>query len=814
MLRRFFALLALLCALGALAGAGMAFAADPAPTPLPPTSSDGLVMRARAAFNGSYRPGSWLPLAVELENQGPDRQVELQAALRSGAQYVATIDLPNNARKIVTLYTYLPVSSRQITLRLLDAGVEVQTQQLQLQPTAGRARTVAVVAGGGAAPRPPARLTDGSSLSTSLLTLADLPDHALGLSSFDLIVLSDLPTAELSSFQLDALRAWVFRGGQLVVDGGPGAARTLLGLPAELQPATIDSLSTLSAAALFGGDLAADEPLPVSLLDPTSDSAGRSAYRVPIAGLPREAQLLEQRYGRGAVGAFPLPLGHAILLNNAAITQIWADLLEQTSATPAGAGAPDLALDTFVEGNLAGALTGLPALAYPPVTLLALLIGVYILAVGPGTYLVLRRLDRQALGWIVVPAITLLFAGGAYALGYAQRGGDVVLNQLTLIETYADGGALARSRSFAGLFSPVRQAYDLEAFSAGAEPLLLRPISLQGPWDASLGGANAIFLQPETGGGGVRAFDVAQWSMRALTADTVSAGSPLQAQLTLYEDELSGSVTNTGDQTIEDVVLVQGDHVARLGDLAPGAQRDLAAAFGADDPRNPKRAADMSLSYLIYGDLIEQSQRPGGTPLPAVVQVRIRMLDALFAYGPNPRSGHPLLIGWTAEPNLELTPVGLRAERQHLALLVHEPQITADAAPITLGRGWLHKRVANGQSALCYGALGAGVSLGADPVLLQLSLPRDLYGFRPSELSVLSETDGPWVAENQVELYNWVDDAWEALPISGRNEPLMLEAPERFVGSHGRLWARIASTAAQPAFGCIYLDVTMKGTLP
>jgi hypothetical protein len=70
------------------------------------------------------------------------------------------------------------------------------------------------------------------------------------------------------------------------------------------------------------------------------------------------------------------------------------------------------------------------------------------------------------------------------------------------------------------------------------------------------------------------------------------------------------------------------------------------------------------------------------------------------------------------------------------------------------------------------------------------------------------------MAEHQVALYNWVDNTWEVLPISGRNEPLTLEAPERFVGSHGRLWARIASTAAQPAFGCMYLDVTMKGTLP
>lgn len=808
------ALLALLVLVSLLAWPSVVAGADGAPTDQPSASLDGITMRARPAFQGVYRPGSWLPIAIDLENQGPDRQVELQAALRSGSRYATTVDLPNNARKRVTLYAYLPVSTRRINIHLRVDAVDLQTQELTLQPTANRARTVAVVTDGATAPRPPARLPDGSALTSVAFAPTELPTHALGLSSFDLLVLSDLPTADLSRDQLAALRAWVIRGGQLMIDGGPGAERTVSGLPVDLQPATIATNGTLPLVAIAPDVDAGDATVPLSVAEPTLNAAGRPAYRLPIAGLPVEARVIEQRYGRGAVGLSPLPLGNPVLLSSDATPRIWADLLEQTNALSFNAGAPDLTIDAFVEGNLANALTGLPALQFPSVGMLALLIGIYILVVGPGAYLVLRRFDRLALGWIVVPTVTLLFAGGAYAFGYAHRGGDVVLNQLTYIETFSDSAALTRVRSFVGLFSPTRRAYELETDFDGREPPLLRPISLQGPWDASLGGGSAVLVQPETGGAAVHDFDVAQWSMRALTSDTLIDTTPLRAQLTLDGASLRGTVENAGDQPLQDVVLVQGDQVARIGDLAPGETRQVAFDPEQGNRGNGKQAPGTTLSGLIYGDLIERSAQVGGTPPPAAVQLRIRMLDAIFAYGPNPRGGHPLLIGWAGTPTVDLLPLGLRAERQHLALIVGEPQLTIGTAPVELGVGWLDKRFTNAQGGLCYGSLGVGVGLGPEPALLQLALPRDLYGFQPTELALLSDTDGPWMAEMQVELYNWEQGAWIAMPTMERGEPTPISAPQQFVGSHGKLWARIAGQADDAAFGCVYLDATMKGTLP
>src|SRR6185503_17256369 len=57
-----------------------------------------------------------------------------------------------------------------------------------------------------------------------------------------------------------------------------------------------------------------------------------------------------------------------------------------------------------------------------------------------------------------IPAITLVFSGGAYGYGMHIRGDDLILNQITLVQSVGDR---ARVRSFAGIFSPRTQSYDI-----------------------------------------------------------------------------------------------------------------------------------------------------------------------------------------------------------------------------------------------------------------------------------------------------------------------------------------------------------------
>lgn len=765
---------------------------------------------ARPAYDGVFRPGSWMPVIVKLENAGVDRVVEVRVGTREGAQYATRVDLPNGGRKAVTLYAYLTPASRRLTARLLSDGEELATQPIALQPVNPNARVLAIVAPS-AGVRPPARIDNFTPLTAITLQPADLPDHPLGLSSFGAVLLEDVVTADLSDRQRAALRQWVLRGGQLILGGGPGLERTLVGLPAELAPARPGPAAPVAAESLFGPDAAGLPAIPFLTLTPQPTAQLGSPYPLPLASLTsQQLPALEQAFGRGSVTVLAFPLGHPALLAWERGPQLWAELVRPNSELPAGFAPEHMSVDSFVEGNLASSLTSLPALEFPPLGLLTGLVALYVLLVGPGTYLVLRRIDRLALGWVVVPAITLLFAALTYSIGLAQRGGDVVVNQIALIEPVPGTGE-ARVRTFVGLFSPDQRSYSLQAAGAAGEPPLLRPISVQGPWDASGGAAGGIFLQDTGPGPAADDLAVAQWSIRAIAADAILRGPALDARLVVDGATLTGEATNGGATALRDVALIQGDLVARLGDLAPGETKraELRRRQGV---KPGGFIATIPVSYLVYGDEIEQQGKVGGAPLPLATQQRMRILDALFNYGPSNRGGQPLFIAWTDQDTLGVTLGESRANIQRTAIITGAPRIDLVGAETQLGVGWLATRFEGGATTACFGAQGIGVNPGPDPAVIRLALPRDLYELRPSRVTLLLGSDGPWLNDTTVELYDWTTGSWEQQPMPARE--IAVAAPARFFGGNGSVRVRVGGGQPQPGLGCVYVDASIQGALP
>jgi hypothetical protein len=249
--------------------------------------------------------------------------------------------------------------------------------------------------------------------------------------------------------------------------------------------------------------------------------------------------------------------------------------------------------------------------------------------------------------------------------------------------------------------------------------------------------------------------------------------------------------------------------VARLGDLAPGEarsgelQRRGNQAGGAGITTAP-------VSYLIYGEEMDK-QGMRGQPLPADLQQRIRVLDALYNYGPSPRGGQPLFFAWSDAAALTVTPQVERVDEQDLTLVTGTPRMEVVGGEVSLGQGWLAPRFEEGLASVCFGGQGAGLTLGAEPAVMQLALPRDLYGLRASELRLLTASDGPWMNDTQIELYDWASGDWVAQETSERN--VVVAEPGRFLGGHGAIRLRLTNGQGQPNFNCIYVDARIRGSL-
>ncbi|MEZ4640085.1 MAG: hypothetical protein R2873_33405 [Caldilineaceae bacterium] len=124
------AILALL--LLARAGSPAAFAQD---------TMNGLSMDARAAFDGYFKYGEWLPIWVELENQGRDLDAQVQVTINSRngpITYAAPAELPGGARKRIVLYAPPNSFSRELTVSLVNpdnpSGATWRRNDVTVQP--------------------------------------------------------------------------------------------------------------------------------------------------------------------------------------------------------------------------------------------------------------------------------------------------------------------------------------------------------------------------------------------------------------------------------------------------------------------------------------------------------------------------------------------------------------------------------------------------------------------------------------------------------------------------------------------------------
>jgi len=268
-----------------------------------------------------------------------------------------------------------------------------------------------------------------------------------------------------------------------------------------------------------------------------------------------------QQYGQGTVTVLGIDPAIAWLAGSIAEDTIWA------RAVPTAAAWSDAQLPSD-DQFLVNALGQLPAVQLPGGTQLLLLIVAYVAAIGPLNYFVLRRRDRREWAWLTMPVIIAVFGVGSYGIGIAQKGGDVIVNELVIVEG-AVGSERGEADVHVGVFSPGRSTYDLRV---GEAPLLSGTASDGGqrpdrPLDVVLG-------DPAT----LRGFGVGFGALRAFRAQTAVDTPRLDADFNLVENALAGTLTNSSAIALEDVSIVYAGAARILGDMAPGESSTVSVA--------------------------------------------------------------------------------------------------------------------------------------------------------------------------------------------------------------------------------------------
>ena len=646
------------------------------------------------------------------------------------------------------------------------------------------------------------------------ISLDELPDRPKTLRSLDSLILNDIDTSSLSPDQVNTLISWVQQGGRLIIGGGAGAFQTTASLPSAILPLRPNDLAELEEI----DNLAAfADTTPVRVPGPFVAATGEIQDSQTLTEQDSIPLIQETRLGKGYITFVALDLASSPFDAWTGTTAFWETLITPGAAYPNWM-PPDMSPRQMASNPIGNALSNIPSLDLPSANTIVVLLGIYILLVGPINYLILRWRKKLHWGWVTIPVITLVFSAMSFGLGYAKRGTDLIINKIAIIEAQPDGPA--QVSSFMGLFSPANQAYEIEV--AGEN--LLSPMSnYYNPWMSSVPptGANNNLTFVQGNPSVVRGLTVNQWSMQSfMTETTKDELKPIHADLYLNDQRLIGSITNDTGYLLKDVVLILKPNFMRLGDLDTGESAEV------DLKLNPSDSFGASMSWRIF----ENEFNPSIVGPPSREQEFKRLvleavLDQQNYYGtrftPNDtRSATELstepditLIGWMDHAPPEVRINGQIPHETATALYIsHLAYQLPENGKITIPAGLIPGLVAEMPSSggVC-GVENTSIWFESGEAITEFILPPNLSDIKIENLLFLIQTDGGWGNPPEVAIYNWETAAWQ--PFEKTNLGLnIISDPAENISSDGLVRFRINVDNQEFRGGnCYYTGLGLEG---
>lgn len=791
------------------------------------SASSPITLRVAAGYQNIYRGTAWTPVRATVRNSGGadvSGVLELPQAGQSasvGAQpdfhglYQEPMVVPAGGTKQITVYVpgaevqgQVNAIFRQGNQTLATASalpIGVDTSAFLIGVLAGTPADMAWVG--------PAIQQDVTThvMRLSAATIDPVPQ---ALSTFDLIVLTDVDTSQLDRAQLDAFRTYVRNGGSIMVIGGPTWQETLRPLQAVLLPGHLAGLRVLpnlrgvipltpAARPMNSG------PAAVSVLSRPSGTVLASQAGVPLVVRAQE--------GQGAVeyvafdpslssiqnwSSAPRLLNHLVAMAApTAITRTW---------EPGGFRARFQTI--FRTDALTSELSNLPVTTVPFLALFAVLTLGYLLILGPANFILLRRFHREHLAWITIPVLAATYVGAIFALVPSVRAGSAVVNTVGMVTLNGNSGSNTATM-YMGLATPQGGEYHL-TYHDTALPAPLPELNHANGF--SFRSASTLHATPlgmrvqENPQPGVTFVSMKRWSIRDLTLETsVHLPGAVQSGLTVdVQGNLVGRIHNGTNLDLLDPVIVAGQTVAPLATLPAGgnvyanirpSDNSLYQGGTVWDQLYGGSSFGSSDNFGGFGDCCNQALYTSESTLLDRIRNAVAMLSQAK---PNALSslGEVLLVGWSERPLGTLSLDGSTPQRRDLNVVVTPLSVRFPAhGSFRLLTGTLGSQLVDilpraPQTSCCGFGPGSDQQQGASVapggfLTFEFDLPSARVHFQQLRVNVSGGDEGASTGR----AYDWSALRW--VPINLSSGAAQLPNPNRFVSSRGQIMVRLQATS-------------------
>ena len=387
------------------------------------------------------------------------------------------------------------------------------------------------------------------------LTEDMLDEDGLSIDGLDVIIINNYNMANLNDNQYKSLNNWVNSGGTLLIGAGANESKTINNINKSFL--NIASNGTMEQSVKTGSENLNLILSQISLEDSTvivNSNENELVYS------------LDRGEGKILITAFDLGVEPFISSNDAAI--MLQNILIET-------------FDKIYEENYQGGyystsyeisniLGNIPVEnAVSPLTL-GVVLGVYAILVGIVIYLILKKMKKRDLTWVLIPATAVVFTVMIYLLGSKMKIKDVIVNSANIISVDEDGRG--QINSYIGIASKNKENIKIEK----EEDLKMKYLSddyyYYGDtnYDAKTLRVKTTYTNDNS------YFTVANNNVAEVNKFEISGKEivmpKLENTLKIKDGNLEGTIKNNLDADIKKLVIVSGKTVWDLGQVAKGEE--------------------------------------------------------------------------------------------------------------------------------------------------------------------------------------------------------------------------------------------------
>ena len=591
-------------------------------------------LEAELGYFGSITYMRDIPLTVTVENKGPDVAgtigVDLFRNNRFFDRYEYPITLASGAKKRVVL----PVNLKMKQDNYVIEFTRDHTVLASIIKKPDRVIRPEAVLIGVLSPNPQSlsymnldalsRIWADRYEAWQLVALdaERFPQTDALMGSFMMLVVDGFDVSTLSGAQQLTLDRWLEGGGIVMVGGGAQAATDYpyfskyTSLTAGNLVEAGDVTPALIAYYAFSGDKPLDQPVQLN------EAGTKDTPLVSSEGRPL---IFKHPAGSGVVYTATFELGAKPLAGWSGMSALWPRVLLKSANTQY------VSLYGKVSSKLYGGsyftymLSNVPIESAGSTTPVIIMLAVYVILAGLGSYFLLKRLDKREWMWLTVPALSILCMAGLYFLSQSLPFNKTSVASFTSIRMNPKGET--QVSSIAGLSSPQSG----ELLVEGEDGVLLTPIDESTYfYDAPMVSSAPKMQQYRMVFGEASAVGYpagAPWTLRhmSLAGDMPSFGK-VTGRLWMQEDGLHGEIINDTPYTFKEGLLLTNVGYARVGELKPGAAGQVALLKPKEEAKKNALAGSVSIyeTKIEEGVMISSSvMRPNDMDMYPIIRAAI-----------------------------------------------------------------------------------------------------------------------------------------------------------------------------------------------